>query len=202
MQDYKKIEIETIDDLHQWLLKNHTAKQSVWLVRFKKSFTENYITYDEIVDELLCFGWIDSLPRKLDEQRTMLLISPRKATSSWSKVNKEKAEKLILQSRIHKSGLLPIELAKQNGSWSFLEDVDELKLPDDLTTELNKNPKALLFFENFPRSSKRGILEWIKNAKTPATRQKRILETVAKAENNIKANHPAGRDKGPVLRED
>jgi uncharacterized protein YdeI (YjbR/CyaY-like superfamily) len=119
LKEFIRIEIESIAALRKWLKKNHASQESVWLVRFKKGKTESYFSYDEIVDELLCYGWIDSLPRKLDENKTMLLISPRKNNSNWSKVNKTKVEKLIQSSRMQQSGLTAIKRAKKKAVGVF-----------------------------------------------------------------------------------
>jgi uncharacterized protein YdeI (YjbR/CyaY-like superfamily) len=143
----------------------------------------------EAVDEALCFGWIDSKPNKRDAESFYQYFSKRNPKSNWSKVNKEKVKRLLAEGLITKSGLEAIEIAKQNGTWNALDEVEEIIIPDDLQKAFSKKKSALTNFEKFPRSSKRGILEWILNAKRPETRQKRIQETVDLAEKNIKANH-------------
>lgn len=197
MSELQKIFVENVDQLREWLIVNHSQKESVWLVKWKKDFGDTYISYNEIVDELLCFGWVDSLPRKLDEKRTMLRISPRNPKCNWSKVNKDKVLRLIKKGKMEEPGLNMVELAKNSGAWGFLDDVERLVIPKDLEESFINYPKAKYYFERFPNSSKRGILEWIKNAKQKTTRNKRIAETVFKALENIKANHPKGRDAGP-----
>jgi uncharacterized protein YdeI (YjbR/CyaY-like superfamily) len=195
--DLKKVFIDTIEDLRNWLAENYAQKDSVWLVRFKKDFANKYIDYADVVDELLCYGWVDSLPKKLDEKRTMLRISPRNPRSNWSGINKQKVRKLTAQSRMQPPGLELVTIAKENGSWNFLDEVEQLVIPEDLQTELEKVSKANYYFNRFPDSSKRGILEWIKSAKTVKTRKKRIADTAEKASLNKKANQPKGRDNGP-----
>ena len=184
----EKVEIKTRSDLRKWLQAHYLQNQGVWLIKYKKSH-KYYLSYDDVVEECICFGWIDSLPRKLDEQKTMLYISPRKKGSNWSKANKERVKKLELVGLIQKAGLIKIEQAKKDGSWSFLDDVEALILPDDLKQAFSENQVAQKNFENFPPSSKRGILEWIKNAKRPETRAKRIQNTVQKATKDIRANY-------------
>ena len=184
----EKVEIKTRSDLRKWLQAHYLQNQGVWLIKYKKSH-KYYLSYDDVVEECICFGWIDSLPRKLDEKRTMLYISPRKKGSNWSKANKERVKKLELAGLIQKAGLIKIEQAKKDGSWSFLDDVEALILPDDLKQAFSENQVAQKNFENFPPSSKRGILEWIKNAKRPETRAKRIQNTVQKATKGIRANY-------------
>ena len=175
--------------LRLWLSENHTQSESIWLVTYKKAVPAKYIPYDAIVEEALCFGWIDSLPRKLDETRSMLRLSPRKAKSAWSRINKARIEKLIHQGKMTPFGLEKVDQAKADGSWNFLDDVQENSIPDDLLAALSDIPIAKQNFEAFPPSSKRGILEWIKQAKRPETRASRIRETVTKATRNIRANH-------------
>ena len=198
MSDLDKLFIENTKELRTWLIKNHKRKESVWLVKWKKESGKLFITYDEIVDQLICFGWVDSLPRKLDEQQTMLLISPRNPKSNWSKVNKERVNRLQKQGLMEAAGLMLVEQAKENGAWDFLDDVEALIIPSDLSQALEQRENAAYYFDRFPPSSKRGILEWIKNAKQLTTRQKRIEETALKAAQNRKANHPKGRDAGPA----
>lgn len=183
-----KVEVKTRADLRKWLQVNHLQPKGVWLVTYKKSH-QDYLPYNDLVEECLCFGWIDSLPRKLDEQRTMLYISPRKQGSNWSKANKDRVERLQTLELIQQAGLEKIEQAKKDGSWYFLDDVEALILPDDLKLALAENEIALKNFAAFSPSAKRGILEWIKNAKRIETRVKRIQDTVIKAAINVKANY-------------
>ncbi|MEM8585909.1 MAG: YdeI/OmpD-associated family protein [Bacteroidota bacterium] len=192
-----KVFIESTIELRNWLASNHTSSESVWLVKWKKDSGKLYFGYDDMVDELICFGWVDSLPRKLNEQQTMIRISPRNPKSNWSKVNKDRVERLLRTGRMHESGMAMVKTAKENGAWDFLNDVEQLILPPDLESAFGLNERAKYYYERFPNSSKRGILEWIKNAKKDSTRNKRIAETVSKAAMNIKANHPKGRDLGP-----
>lgn len=197
MAEDSKIHIDTADALRVWLVKNHASDSSVWLVKWKKSSGKPYISYDDIVDLLLCYGWVDSLPNKLDSERTMLRISPRNPKSNWSKVNKQRVKRLTAERRMHKAGTRLVELAKASGTWTFLDDVEALVLPADLQDALVMHPKAEYYFNRFPDSSKRGILEWIKTAKQASTRAKRIKTTSEKAAQNLKANFPTGRDAGP-----
>lgn len=188
LENAEQVEAKTRTELRNWLSENYERTRGVWLVTYKKS-SEHYIAYSTIVQECLCFGWIDSLPRKLDAARTMLYISPRRQGSNWSKVNKDYVADLQTEGLMHSAGLSKIEQAKQDGSWTFLDDVEALILPNDLKQAFEKNAIALSNWEKFPRSVKRGILEWIKNAKKPATKAKRIAETVNKAAQNIRANY-------------
>jgi uncharacterized protein YdeI (YjbR/CyaY-like superfamily) len=161
---------------------------SVWLIIYKKDSGISSVIYDEAVDEALCFGWIDSLPKKRDDQSYYVRFSRRNPKSNWSAVNKAKVERLIAEGKMTDSGLAMIDLAKSTGTWDALNQVDQLEIPDDLKFELERYNNALAHFGSFPKSIKRGILEWINNAKKPETRLKRISETALLAENNIRAN--------------
>jgi uncharacterized protein YdeI (YjbR/CyaY-like superfamily) len=145
--------------------------------------------YSDAVEEALCFGWIDSTPGKVDEQRYTLYISPRKPKSVWSKINKQRIQKLVKEGRMTAAGLAKIEAARKDGSWNRLDAIDELVMPADLVERLSANAEAKRNFEAFSTSSKKIILFWIASAKREETRQKRIEETVRLAARNIKAAH-------------
>ncbi|GAB5429167.1 MAG: YdeI/OmpD-associated family protein [Devosia indica] len=147
-----------------------------------------HVTWDEVVEEALCFGWIDSQPRKLDENRSMLRLSPRKSGSAWSGVNKERVKMLIDAGRMQPSGLAKIEVAKTNGSWSSLDKASDLKVPDDLAAAFSEHPGALQQFMAFPPSARRAILEWISLAKRSETRANRVQETARLAQIGQRAN--------------
>ena len=173
----------------KWLDKNHAKESSVWLIIYKKQSGTPSVYYDEAVDEALCYGWIDSKPNKRDDESYYQFFAKRNPKSKWSVVNKGKVQRLIKQERMAQAGLDSIEIAKKNGTWTALDEVDNSIVPEDLHKALDKNKTALKNFESFPKSSKKIILEWIANAKKPETRLQRIQETVEKAELNIRANH-------------
>jgi uncharacterized protein YdeI (YjbR/CyaY-like superfamily) len=172
-----------------WLEENHQSKKSVWLIVYKKESNVPSVYYPEAVDEALCFGWIDSKPNKRDDRSYYQFFAKRNPKSNWSKVNKAKVEKLIAQKLMTVAGLEMVEIAKQTGTWKALDEVENIKIPDDLQKAFYSNKTAFDHWDQFSRSSKRGILEWILNAKKPETRQRRIDETVRLASENIKANH-------------
>lgn len=176
----------------KWLAKHAAVATAVWLIIYKKESGVPSIYYPDAVDEALCFGWIDSTPNKRDDNSYYQFFAKRNPKSNWSQVNKQKVEKLIAEGRMTPQGLAIIELAKQTGTWDALNAVDAIAIPDDLQQALVQNKMAQQYFEAFSRSSKRGILEWILNAKKPETRQKRIAETVSLAAKNVKANHKNG----------
>jgi uncharacterized protein YdeI (YjbR/CyaY-like superfamily) len=141
-----QIEVTSRAQLRAWLAANHDTSGSIWLVTWKKQTPDRHVPYDEIVEEALCFGWVDSLPRKLDAGRTMLLLSPRKRGSAWSAANKTRVERLIADGRMEPAGLAAIEIAKAEGSWSFLDDVERLEVPADLAEALADHPEATKHF--------------------------------------------------------
>ena len=171
-----------------WLEKNHTREEGVWLITYQKATGKPRIDYEEAVEEALCFGWVDSKGNRLDDDKSMLWIAPRKPGSNWSKPNKERIEKPTMAGLLAPAGLGKVVAAKQDGTWSALDAVEALEIPPDLRLALDGNQTAKDYFEAFPRSAKRSILEWIMNAKRPETRVKRIVETVDLAAKNIRAN--------------
>jgi uncharacterized protein YdeI (YjbR/CyaY-like superfamily) len=179
---------KTRAEWRKWLERHHTRAEGVWLISYKKATGKPRFEYDEAVEEALCFGWIDSKPNKLDDERSLLWFAPRKAGAGWSKPNKERVERLIAAGQMAPAGLAKIEAAKRDGSWTALDAVEALEIPPDLAKALAANRKAQEHFAAFPRSAKRGILEWIANARTPETRAKRIAETARLAADNLRAN--------------
>ncbi len=187
-QQFATFQASTRNVWRNWLVKNHESNNSIWLVIYHKNSKVKSITYDEAVEEALCFGWIDSKPNKRDEQSYILYFSKRKPKSNWSQSNKIRVAKLIEKGQMMPSGLVMVDLAKKTGTWDALNDVQNSVIPDDLQKALNLNPLALKYFSAFTPASKRAILEWILNAKRSETREKRIEETVKLAAKNIKAN--------------
>lgn len=194
-------EIETFypksrQEWREWLQENHTQKQSVWLIYYKKKSAIPTVMYSEAVDEALCFGWIDSKAKPLDEEKFMQFFSKRKANSVWSKVNKAKVERLIGDGLMTKAGFESIEIAQQNGSWTILDEAEALIIPKDLNDEFQKRPKAKSYFLGLSRSDKRNILQWLVLAKREETRQKRIAEIVELANQNQKPKQFRGPKNG------
>jgi uncharacterized protein YdeI (YjbR/CyaY-like superfamily) len=187
--DIKTFQAKTRKEWRKWLVKNHQSEKSVWLIIYHKGSDTKSVYYDEAVEEAICFGWIDSIAHKRDEESKYQFFAQRKPKSNWSKASRERAEKMLEQRQMTASGQKLIDLAKKTGTWEALVDVQNSVIPDDLQKLLNKNKTALKNFLGFPPSSKRIILEWILNAKKDETRQRRIEETVRLAADNIKANH-------------
>lgn len=183
------VSAKTRADWRQWLVENHQSEKSIWLIIYHKESPTPSVYYDEAVEEALCFGWVDSKPNKRDAESYYLFMAQRKPGSNWSKLNRQRAEKMIGEGLMTQSGMALITLAKQSGTWEALEDVQNFVVPPDLEEAFLANGVAAKNFRAFPPSSKRIILEWILNAKKAETRQKRIEETVRLAAENIKANH-------------
>lgn len=174
--NFEKVEISSVEELRAWLELHHQQKESIWVVTFKKHINHKYVSREEVLDEILCFGWIDGIRRKLDDDRTMQLLSPRKA-QHWAKSYKDRAKKLIAEGKMHTSGMQCIEEAKKSGLWNFMDDVDALIKPQDLVIAFKNHPGSEAFFDSTPDSSKRWTLRWIKLAKTEKTRRNRIHQT-------------------------
>jgi uncharacterized protein YdeI (YjbR/CyaY-like superfamily) len=188
-QDLPKVTIESRAQWRAWLAAHHASSGSIWLVTYKKGSGRPDPGYDAIVEEAICFGWIDSLPRKLDEARSMLRLSPRKPTSAWSKLDKTRATRLIKAGLMQPAGLRVIAAAKHSGAWDRLNGADTDTIPPDLRKAFAAHPCSAKNFATFPPSSRRAILEWLAQAKLPETRARRVKETATLAARNIRANH-------------
>ncbi len=170
----------------KWLLKNHEKKKSVWLIYHKKRSETPSLSWDAAVEEALCFGWIDSKRQKLNESTFRQFFGKRKPNGTWSKINKARIGRLIEQGLMAKAGLEAIENAKRNGSWTILDEVEELTVPSDLNRALKKIPGAHKYFSGLSRSYKRNMLQWLVLAKRSETRQKRINEIAELAGQGLK----------------
>lgn len=179
---------ETRQQWREWLAENHADTTGIWLIYYKKHTGMPSVTYNDAVEEALCFGWIDSVVNKLDTERTRQYFSPRKPQSSWSRLNKDRIIRLVGSNSMTEAGLAKIAMAKQDGSWTRYDAVEALEIPDDLQQALEANPTARQHFEAFAPSARKIILWWIISARRPETRQKRIDKTVAMAAQNCKAN--------------
>jgi uncharacterized protein YdeI (YjbR/CyaY-like superfamily) len=179
---------ETAAEWRQWLEANHASSSGIFLIYWKKATGRPSMSYDEMVEQALCFGWVDSRPAKLDEERTMLWFTPRKRGSAWAGPNKERIERLTAAGLMRPAGIALVEAAKADGTWTLLDAVERLEVPGDLAARLEAVEGARAQWDNFPRSARRGILEWIVQAKTPATRERRVTETAELAGRGERAN--------------
>jgi uncharacterized protein YdeI (YjbR/CyaY-like superfamily) len=185
----------SLAEWREWLSHNQGRGQGVWLVTWRAGSGGPRITYEESVEQALCFGWVDSKGRSLDAERTMLWFAPRKRGSGWARTNKARIERLAAAGLMAPAGLAVIEAAKADGSWTLLDDVENLVVPDDLAAAFAAHPPAREHWDAFPRSARRAILEWIVQAKRAETRAKRVAEAAVKAQVNERANEwrPASR---------
>lgn len=185
-ENFSSVEITNEQDLWIWLSNNFGSQESVWLITYKKSTPQKYLSREQVLDALIAYGWIDGIRRKLDDQRTRQLISQRK-TQSWSATYKQRAERLVAADRMQPAGRDAITQSKRLGLWNVMQDVDALVVPDDLQILLYKDATAATYFETCPPSYKRNVLRWLKSAKTERTRQKRLhsIFTECKTENRI-----------------
>jgi uncharacterized protein YdeI (YjbR/CyaY-like superfamily) len=171
-----------------WLIANHARAAGVWLVTYRASSGRQRLDYAASVEEALCVGWVDSKGGRLDDQRTLLWFAPRSPRSAWSRSNKERVDRLMAAGLMLPAGMAAIKEAKRRGTWTLLDDVEDLVVPPDLSAAFEAQPPARANWDAFSRSSRRAILEWIVQARRPETRAARIQETATLAARNEKAN--------------
>ena len=176
----------TSKEWRDWLQKNHQKKQSVWLIQYKIKSGKPTLSWSHAVDEALCFGWIDSIRKTIDDESYKQLFSKRKKNSVWSKVNKEKVKQLVDSERMTAAGFASVDMAKQNGSWTILDEVEELIIPNDLEKKFKSNRCSKLFFLSLSKSVRKAMLQWLVLAKQKETRQKRVNEIATLASVQLK----------------
>ncbi|MGC4940887.1 YdeI/OmpD-associated family protein [Kribbella sp. DT2] len=177
-----------VDEWRGWLSVNGQSERAVWLVVGRGA--DDVVDYVAAVEHALCFGWVDSKTIKRDDSTTYQCFTPRNPRSTWSKVNRQRVARLTAEGLMAPAGLEVVKRAQETGVWDVLAEAQNLVVPADLQTELDRNDQAATHFAKFPPSSRRLILEWIALAKRPETRARRIQQTVELAENNQRANHP------------
>ena len=173
-------------DWRNWLKKNHLTEDSIWLIFYKKSSPNHNLSWSDAVDEALCFGWIDSTKKSIDSETYTQYFCKRKPKSNWSKVNKDKVKSLIEQGLMEEAGYKSIEIAKENDSWTILDNVEALVIPEDLKEAFANYKGSMEFFESLSKSAKKILLYWVVSAKRKETRQKRVLEIAENAGQNLK----------------
>lgn len=181
-----------------WLIANHQTSSGVHLVTWRRATGRPAVAYGDAVEEALCVGWVDSVAGKLDAERSTLWFTKRRPKSGWSRPNKERVERLLAARLMLPAGLAAIEEAKRRGTWSMLDDVEDLVVPDDLAAALAAVPPAHANWDAFSRPARRGILEWIIQARRPETRARRVEETATLAARNEKANQWVPPDQRPA----
>lgn len=174
-----RVHLTNRKDWRLWLKENHNREKEIWLVYYKKHTGKPRVPYDDAVEEALCFGWIDSIVRTIDDETYMQKFTPRKARSNWSASNKKRVEKLISMGVMTKAGLEKIDIAKTNGSWDkVITATKSFEMPDELQSALKLNKSAKVFFENLSSSCQRQYIGWIASAIKTDTKQKRIKEAM------------------------
>jgi uncharacterized protein YdeI (YjbR/CyaY-like superfamily) len=170
---FQRLEITSVDELRRWLGDNCCQNEGIWLVIWKKSVPDKYFSREDVLDQLLCFGWIDGRRAKVDEHRSMQYVSPRRA-QHWAASYKKRVEVLRENGLMHEAGEASILKSKELGLWNFMDDVDKLIIPPDLKNTLKEDQRAREFFESINPSSKRFALRWLRLSKTEKTRKNRI----------------------------
>ncbi|MFD2231866.1 YdeI/OmpD-associated family protein [Alkalimarinus sediminis] len=161
-------------ELETWFETNHSSKTELWVKIFKKRTSIASVTWDEVVVESLCWGWIDSVKKSIDDQAYLQRITPRQRGSSWSKRNRAHVERLIAEGRMKDSGLLHVKEAKLDGRWARAYSASEIEVPTDFLDALENKPKAKEFFESLSKSKRYVIALGLTSAKKPETRRKRF----------------------------
>jgi len=176
-----RVEPASRAEFRKWLQANADSSAGIWLAVGKKGNRVTTLFYDDAVEEALCFGWIDSTVRRLDEDRYWQLYTPRKSGSIWARSNKARVKRLAAEGLMTPAGLAVIERAKADGSWMLLDDAEALIVPEDLSAALASTPRAADGFAALPASTRSQLIYWVTSAKRPDTRANRIAETVAAA---------------------
>jgi uncharacterized protein YdeI (YjbR/CyaY-like superfamily) len=193
LDDAPLFQPRTRDEWRAWLEEHHATSDGVWLVTWRRAAGEEPLPYETQIEEALCFGWIDGTAGVVDERRGKLWYSPRKPGSGWAATNKARLERLIAAGRMAPAGLAAIERARADGSWTVLDSVERLEVPEDLAAALEARPPAAANFAAFPPSARKQLLAWVAFAKRPETRERRVREVADKAALNVRANDPQSR---------
>jgi uncharacterized protein YdeI (YjbR/CyaY-like superfamily) len=180
--------VRTAAEWRRWLQRHPGRDQGVWLVTYRAGSGEPAPGHDAMVAQALCFGWVDSRPRRLDARRTMLWFAPRRPGSAWARPNKLRVERLIAEDRMAPAGLAKVQAAQADGSWTRLDAVEDGADSDAVPEDLAAWPDARRHWDAFPRSARRGILEWIVQANAAPTRERRVQVTARLAQVNVRAN--------------
>jgi len=187
MGETEELHMASRGNWRSWLEKNHDTKKGAWLIFYKKHTGKPNVTYDEAVEEALCFGWIDSIVKTIDREKFARRFTPRKPDSKWSESNKKRAEKMITQGRMTKAGLELINQAKQRGQWSQNSlPPREISVPKYIEHALGSNKKALINFIKLAPSYRRRYIGWVDSAKKEETRKRRLAEVIGVLERNEK----------------
>jgi uncharacterized protein YdeI (YjbR/CyaY-like superfamily) len=185
--DLEELYFQNPEEWRAWLATNHHKKSGVYLILYAVGQEKASMRWEEAVKVALCFGWIDSTAKSLGNGKRRQYFTPRKPKNFWSAVNKSHIEKLISDGLMHESGLRSIAIAKENGSWNGLDEVENGVVPADLHAAFEKHPAAFHNYKNFAPSYRKSYLYWLNQAKREATRAQRISEIIDYCNRNIKS---------------
>ena len=189
MEEIQSFYFKNDQEWRHWLHENHSTSKGIYLIFYKIDHQMPSMRWEEAVRVALCYGWIDSTVKSLGDGKRRQYFCPRKPKSVWSKVNKQHLEELEASGSIHQSGYQSIKIAKENGSWTILDDVENGIVPKDLQQAFDRNQKAFKNYKGFARGQKKSYLYWLKQAKRQETRQKRIAAIVSLCEKGIKSRN-------------
>lgn len=189
LSQLEQVYVEDRAAWRRWLAAHHATSPGIWLVFDKKASRADRLAYGDAVEEALCYGWIDSLVRRIDDAQYVQLFTPRKPKSTWSRVNKERIERLVQQGLMAEAGLAAIERAKANGTWTTLDAVEAYVMPDDLAAALRRTRGAEAGFASFSPSNRKVYLYWVNQAVRPETRAQRIAEVARRSAANVRNRH-------------
>lgn len=175
--DAPRVHVETVEQWRSWLAEHHLTETGVWLVTWRKPTGRPAPSYEEQIEEALRVGWVDSTAKRIDDERAMLYFARRRPRSQWARTNKDRVARLESEGRMLPAGQAVVDRARADGSWTLLDAVEDLVVPDDLADALERHEGAREHWEGFSKSSRRQILWWIVQAKRPETRAARIEET-------------------------
>lgn len=186
MEELEELYFKDDGEFREWLHKNHAASDGIYLIFYKVDHDMPSMRWEEAVRVALCYGWIDSTVKSLGNGKRRQYFCPRNAKSVWSRVNKNHLKELEAAELIHESGYKAIEIAKKNGSWTELDDVENGVIPEKLQQAFDKNQKAFKNYQKLTRGQRKSYLYWLNNAKRETTREKRIKEIIALCEQGKK----------------
>jgi uncharacterized protein YdeI (YjbR/CyaY-like superfamily) len=177
-KDAPRVHVETIEQWREWLAEHHLTETSVWLVTWRTTTGRLAPPYEHLIEEALRVGWVDSTAKKLDDERTMLYFARRRPGSEWARTNKKRIARLEADGAMLPAGQAVVDRARADGSWTLLDAVEDLIVPNDLAAALARDPRAREHWDGFTPSARKQILWWIAQAKRSATRAVRVEQTV------------------------
>lgn len=182
---FPHVEVRSAAQLRDWLAAHGDQDEAVWLVTYKKAVPDRYVSTEQVLDELVAAGWIDGVRRRVDDERVMQLVSPRR-TQPWMASYKQRAERLEAEGRMTPRGRASVEVARASGAWDAMAEVDALLVPEDLAAALDAHPPARVHYEAFPPSTRRNILRWIASARREQTRAARVARIASDARRDVR----------------